>query len=197
MSQAVITRLECLVYDVARVNRPNRRHRRVRSPVREADLTAHGIVQIARIFVRLLTEGLDRLPRIDVFKRHFIDPKIVLPDHIKLDLTGAKAIIQKPLNDLRGISIFKADRLQDKVILEPLSHITCADMDDNTRVLSVRTTDVVAQQPVKHRNKISRLAPVRADRRLNHAFVVAVEEWTVAIRQRQLARPYVRHVTPP
>src|SRR5690606_39295541 len=131
--------------DGARLDTPPRGQRRVLSPVSKADLTAQGIVQIAHIFVRLLTEGLDRLPRIDVFKRHFIDPKVVLADHIKLDLTGAETVIQKPLDNLRRIRIFEANRLKDKVILEPFCHVACADVYNDARVRSVLTTDVVAK----------------------------------------------------
>src|SRR5690606_7905770 len=65
VTQAGVARLQRLMDDVTCLDIPDWRHRRVWSPVRETDLTAHGIVQIAHIFVRLLTEGLDRLPGVD------------------------------------------------------------------------------------------------------------------------------------
>src|SRR5690606_41804405 len=147
MSQAVITRLECLVDDVARVNRPNGRHRRVWSPVRETDLAAHGVVQIAHIFIALFAKALDRLPGVDVFKCNLVDPKVVFADHIKLNLAWAKTIIQKPLDDLRRIRILKSDRFKDEIILEPLSHIARAEMNDDTCVRRVLTAYGVAQRP--------------------------------------------------
>src|SRR5690606_1224606 len=183
--------------DVTWLDIPDWRHRRVWSPVRETDLAAHGVVQIAHIFIALLAKTLDRLPGVDVLKRHLIDPKVVLADHIKLNLAWAKAIIQKPLDDLRRIRILKSDRFKDEIILEPLSHIARAEMNDDTCVLSVITAYVVAKQPVKHRHKISRLAPIRRDSRLNQDFVVAVEERTVAIDKRQFAPSQVCYVTPP
>src|SRR5690606_26466948 len=122
MSQAVITRLECLVDGVARVNRPNGRHRRVWSPVRETDLAAHGVVQIAHIFIALFAKALDRLPGVDVFESNLLDPKIVRIDDTERDLAWAEPLIEERLNDLRRVHASVRDRLKDHVILEPLSH---------------------------------------------------------------------------
>src|SRR5690606_2349219 len=162
---------------------------RVWSPVRETDLTAHGVVQITHIFIALLAKTLDRLPGVDVLKRHLIDPKVVLADHIKLDLTGAETVIQKPLNDLRGVCVFKADRLQDKVVLKPFSHVSGLYADYNACVSSVLRSDIVAQQAVKNGHKIRGFAPVRGNRRLDDDLIVAVEERAVAISKRQFAPP--------
>src|SRR5690606_42067784 len=100
MSQAVITRLECLVDDVARVNRPNGRHRRVWSPVRETDLAAHGVVQIAHICIALFAKALDRLPGVDVFESNLLDPKIVIIDDTDLHLSWAAPHIDARPSDL-------------------------------------------------------------------------------------------------
>src|SRR5690606_37688368 len=146
--------------------------------------------------IALLAKTLDRLPGVDIFKRHLIDPKIVLADHVELDFTETEAVIQKPLDNLRRIRIFKADWLKDKVILEPFCHISRLHMDDDTRFRVVLTAYVVAQQPVKYRHEIRRLAPVRADRRLDQDFVVTVEKRAIAIRRRQLIPPEISDITP-
>src|SRR5690606_26187055 len=196
MSQAVITRLECLVDDVARVNPPNGRHRRVRRPIGKLNLPVRFVEQEAYVFIALLAKTLDRLPGVDVFESNLLDPKIVNTDDTERDLSRAEPLIEERLDDLRRIRILKSDRFKDEIILEPFSRIARAEMNDDTCVLSVITAYVIAQQPVKHRHKISRLAPVRADRRLDQDFVVSVEERAIAIRRRQLVPPEIGDITP-
>src|SRR5690606_31718916 len=92
------------------------------------------------------------------------------------DLSRAEPLIEERLDDLRRVHASVRDRLKDHVILEPFCHVACADVYNNACIISVITAYVVAQQPVKHRHKISRLAPFRRDSRLDQDFVVTVEE---------------------
>src|SRR5690606_37444866 len=145
MSQAVITRLECLVDDVARVNRPNGRHRRVRRPIGKLNLPVRFVEQEAYVFIALLTKTLDRLPGVDVFESNLLDPKIVNTDDTERDLSRAEPLIEERLDDLRRVHASVRDRLKDHVILEPFCHVACADVYNNACIISVLTAYVVAK----------------------------------------------------
>src|SRR5690606_19898586 len=159
---------------------PHRRHGGVRRPVGEDDTARLLLEQIPYVLIALLTETLDRLPRIDVLKSNLIDEKVVFPDDVEHDLTLTKPLVEQSLNNLRRVHVAVCDRVQNHIVLQSFCQIPRLQVDDDTRLWVVLSADGVAEETMKHRDVVKGRAPVRRERRLDEDLIVAVEERRVS-----------------
>src|SRR5690606_8425465 len=121
--QTGIRGIERFVDDVLGFDTPHRRHGGVRRPVGEDDTARLLLEQIPYVLIALLTETLDRLPRIDVLKSNLIDEKVVFPDDVEHDLTLTKPLVEQSLNNLRRVHVAVCDRVQNQIVLQSFCQI--------------------------------------------------------------------------